>query len=261
MTDESHNTLADRLPTPVVFERDGRVVTTSRDVAALFDKRHDHVLRDIDALIQTAPELVSGPLPNFGEGSYSLPNTGAQRHRQFTLTRDGFTLLAMGFTGAQALKFKLAYIEAFNAMENRLRGLSDPMLILGDPQAMRGLLLSYSEKVLALQAENAELHVKGDALDRIATAEGSLCVTDAAKTLQVQPRALFMFLRSHRWIYSRQGSDDIAYQDKLAAGFLEHKTTTVHRSDGSEKVRTQVRITPKGLARLAKEFPPVASAA
>lgn len=48
----------------------------------------------------------------------------------------------------------------------------------------------------------------------------------------------------------------IAYQDKLAAGLLEHKTTTVHRTDGSEKTVTQVRVTPKGLTRLAQELAP-----
>lgn len=73
-------------------------------------------------------------------------------------------------------------------------------------------------------------------------------------------KALFAFLRSHRWIYSRQGSSDIAYQDKLATGLLEHKTTTVNRSDGSEKTATQVRVTPKGLGRLAREFPPIGKA-
>lgn len=51
---------------------------------------------------------------------------------------------------------------------------------------------------------------------------------------------------------------EVAYQDKLAAGLLEHKTTTVYRSDGSEKTATQVRVTTKGLTRLAREFPPIA---
>ncbi|WP_394258314.1 Rha family transcriptional regulator [Xanthobacter autotrophicus] len=73
---------------------DGRIVTSSRDVAAFFGKRHDHVLRDIDALILQAPAC----LPNFGEGSYTLPSTKMQQHRCFDMTRDGFMLLAMGFT-------------------------------------------------------------------------------------------------------------------------------------------------------------------
>ena len=131
----------------------------------------------------------------------------------------------------------------------------DPILALNDPVIMRKLLLTYSERVLALQAENAVLVPKAEALDRIATAEGSLCITDAAKTLQVQPRRVFTVLQEQRWIYRRVGCDRwIAYQDKLQQQLLEHKTTTVSRSDGSEKIIEQVRITPKGLSKLALLF-------
>ena len=80
------------------------------------------MLRAIDALINSGPDL--------GTCSWFLPVTvetvvgnGAVRHyRAFDMTRDGFTLLAMGFTGAKALRFKKAYIQAFNAMEAELRG-------------------------------------------------------------------------------------------------------------------------------------------
>lgn len=59
-------------------------------------------------------------LLNFQQGYYTLPETGEQQHKQYHLTRDGFTLLAMGFTGKKALAFKLAYIDAFNRMEREL---------------------------------------------------------------------------------------------------------------------------------------------
>ncbi|MCW2309740.1 phage antirepressor KilAC domain-containing protein [Rhodobium gokarnense] len=134
----------------------------------------------------------------------------------------------------------------------------DAMEALGNPNNLRSLLLTYTEKVLELEGTIAEQAPKVDALERLSNADGSLCITDAAKTLQVRPKDLFAFLRSHGWIYSRPGTSDIAYQSKLAQGLLEHKTTTVYRSDGSEKVTTQVRVTAKGLARLAQEFPPVA---
>jgi phage anti-repressor protein len=131
----------------------------------------------------------------------------------------------------------------------------DPMRALNDPAMMRRLLLTYSEKVLTLQAENAVLVPKADALDRIATADGSLCITDAAKALQVQPRKVFAVLQEHKWIYRRVGCDRwIAYQDKLQQQLLVHKTTTVSRSNGSEKIIEQVRITPKGLSKLALLF-------
>lgn len=240
---------------PIVHVVDGEVLADSRDVAAFFGKEHRNVLRDIDTLIQFEPQL---GLLKFEQGSYTLPATGDQQHRCYRMTRDGFSLIAMGFTGPRALKWKLRYIDAFNAMEAELRARPvDPMAALNDPATMRGLLLSYADRVLTLEAEKATLVPKVAALERLAETDGSFCITDAAKTLQVQPNTLFKFLRNHGWIYRRPNtSHDVAYQSKLAAGLLEHKTTTVTRSDGSEKTVTQVRVTPKGLARLAEELQP-----
>lgn len=142
------------------------------------------------------------------------------------------------------------------------RRAANPANALYDPATLRGLLLENVEKVIALEGEVAEMRPQVQALDRIANSDGSLCITDAAKTLQMQPKALFQFLRSHRWIYTRAGtSHEVAYQDKLVSGLLEHKTTTVYRSDGSEKTATQVRVTPKGLSRLAILIQPVAQVA
>jgi Rha family phage regulatory protein len=103
---------------------DGRALTSSLDVAAYFGKKHMHVLEAIDTLRAQAPEALS----NFRQGSYTLPATGAQQHRYFEMDRDAFTLLAMGFTGRDALQFKLAYIAAFNALEATLTsaGVQDP---------------------------------------------------------------------------------------------------------------------------------------
>lgn len=131
---------------------------------------------------------------------------------------------------------------------------SDPMTVLSDPAAMRGLLLTYTEKVIALEDKVGELEPKAEALDRIATADGSLCFTDAAKTLQIRLKDLMAWLSSHKWIYQRPGTSWIGYQDKIQAGYIEHKTNTVERSDGTEKVVTQARITPKGLAKLSEYF-------
>lgn len=78
----------------------------------------------------------------------------------------------------------------------------------------------------------------------------------------MRPRELFNWLSSHQWIYRWTGSPNwIAYQNKLQQGLLEHKVTTVERGDGSEKVTEQVRITPKGLARIAELIEPDAEAA
>lgn len=85
----------------------------------MFEKRHDHVVRDIDALIAGL-----GSPQNWGnlfiESSY-VHDQNKQKYKEYLLTRDGFSLLAMGFTGEKALKWKLEYIQAFNSMEAELK--------------------------------------------------------------------------------------------------------------------------------------------
>lgn len=99
-----------------MFEKEERAAVTSLDVAETFGKRHDHVLRDIKNL-GCSEEF---RLPNFGETYYS--DSQGRNQRMIVMTRDGFTLLVMGYTGELAMKFKEAYIKQFNAMEAQLQG-------------------------------------------------------------------------------------------------------------------------------------------
>lgn len=69
----------------------------------------------------------------------------------------------------------------------------------------------------------------------------------------MRPKDLFAWLQAKRWIYRRPGGSWLGYQDKVQTGYLEHKLTTVQRADGSEKVTEQVRVTAKGLTKLAGE--------
>nr|WP_234899036.1 Rha family transcriptional regulator [Agrobacterium vitis] len=104
---------------PVVFVKAGAVFASSVDVAEFFEKEHREVLRAIDNLFEIAPDVCSC---NFAPSSreVKMPNGGARDFRAFDMNRDGFTLLVMGFTGPKAVKFKLDYIAAFNAMETEL---------------------------------------------------------------------------------------------------------------------------------------------
>lgn len=252
--------IIDAVADPIVFVQDGKVFATSRDVAAFFGKNHRDVLRAIDNLIQDEPALgeAEGGLRSFAHTPYLVEATG-QRYRMYTMDRDGFTLLAMGFTGPKALKWKLRYIEAFNAMEKRLQEAPavDTAAILTDPAALRHILLGYTEKVIALEAKVEALTEDSEALDRIAKADGSLSVTEAAKGLGVRPKDLFDWLKNNGWLYKRPGSAAwLGYQDKCNRGLLEHKSTTVLRTDGTEKITEQVRVTAKGLTLLAKFVKP-----
>lgn len=98
---------------------DGRPTTTSLDVARHFGKRHDDVLRLIRSLLSQLP---AEHARNFTETFNEIagPNGAMRKEPAYHITRDGFTLLAMGFTGKKALQFKLAYIDAFNRMEAQL---------------------------------------------------------------------------------------------------------------------------------------------
>lgn len=133
---------------------------------------------------------------------------------------------------------------------------------LNDPNWLRSTLLTYSERVIELEEQVTELLPSQQALEKISLADGSLCITDAAKSLQMRPKDLFSFLQENGWIYKRAGcAHYLGYQSKTTQGLLEHKVTTVLRSDGSEKISEQVRVLPKGLAKLAKLLPPTAQAA
>lgn len=122
------------------------------------------------------------------------------------------------------------------------------------PDALR-LAADLAEQKEKAEAELAIAAPKAQALDRIAGADGLMCITNAAKTLGVQPKALFSWLQAHQWIYRRPGASGYtAYQHRIQCGLLEHKVTAVERPDGSEKIVERVLITPKGISRLAHVF-------
>ena len=93
---------------------DQKAVTTSRIIADAFDKRHDTVLRAIRDL-ECPGDFVAR---NFAGISYTDDNN--RQKPAYEITRDGFMLVAMGFTGKKAVEFKIKFIEAFNAMEKAL---------------------------------------------------------------------------------------------------------------------------------------------
>lgn len=92
-------------------------VVTSLDVAETFKKRHADVLRDIENL-ECSNEFRER---NFALSKYFVENN-KRSYPLYYMTRDGFTLLVMGYTGEKSMKFKEAYIKQFNAMEKALIG-------------------------------------------------------------------------------------------------------------------------------------------
>lgn len=99
-----------------LIKKEEVTVVTSLDIAETFGKRHADVLRDIEKL-ECSQEFTER---NFALSSYK--DSSGKSNKEYLITRDGFTILVMGYTGEKAMKFKEAYIKQFNAMEKALLG-------------------------------------------------------------------------------------------------------------------------------------------
>lgn len=110
----------------LVIMKNKQAVTSSLQVAETFGKRHRDVLKAITNLQKDVRNFAH----MFNETN--IPDSYGRDRKAFYMNRDGFTLLAMGFTGSEALAFKLKYIDAFNAMEQSLKQIPrkklDPVL-------------------------------------------------------------------------------------------------------------------------------------
>jgi Rha family phage regulatory protein len=148
-----HGYLEDGEPQPqdqaVVTLHDGKSVCLSTDIAERFSKAHKNVLSVIDRVREECGPEFDGL--NFQPISYRDKNN--REKPAYAMTRDGFSLVVMGFTGKSATAWKVRYIEAFNAMEGQLVALTgestDPQL-RGDVDAALDLIASLEERVEAL---------------------------------------------------------------------------------------------------------------
>lgn len=118
-----------------VIERKGKIVTSSRNVAMIFEKRHNNVLRDIENIIggllkiEQSNQIASGiiterdvdPENYFRKSRYK--NSQNKWQPEYLMTRKGFDLTVMGFTGDKALQYKVAYVKKFEEMEEQLQTL------------------------------------------------------------------------------------------------------------------------------------------
>jgi Rha family phage regulatory protein len=124
---------------------DGKPTTTTRQVAELFNKRHDTVLRAL-ARLDCSTDFHHR---NFTEVSYEVKagNGASVSYKEYTLTRDGFAFLCMGFTGKEAAKWKEAYINEFNRMEAALApaapALASPYITPAQQRAIQEAVSAY----------------------------------------------------------------------------------------------------------------------
>lgn len=221
-----------------------RQVMSSREIAELVSSRHDDVKRSIDRLVLRGT-IVQPPLAD-----EQIPDSvGRLRKTQVyqICKRDTYIIVAQ-----LSPEFTAALVDRWQELEEQAAG-----------QFSVPTTLSEALRLAADQAEeNQKLHLvireqapKVAAIKRLAAAGGAICITDAAKQLQLKPAQLFAWLEQHRWIFRRAGSARwVAYQPRITAGLLMHKVTELKPDleTGLERVAYQPLVTPKGLARLAE---------
>lgn len=164
-----------------VHENEGKLVTTSRNIAKVFDKEHKIVLRDIRNLLTSTDHDFAGY--NFVPFEYKDKN--GENRPEYLLTRDGCMLLIMGYTGAKAMQLKTAYIKRFNEMEEALKKNALSLPNFSNPaEAARAWALEYEAKTKAIAERDEAIRTKsqiGSRREASAMGKASVAVRKAQK--------------------------------------------------------------------------------
>lgn len=188
MTDQSYTTqLAAFLPTA----HSGIEPTMSSvEVAELTGKKHQHVMRDIRSMLSG----LSTSGPSFA-GTYV--NQQGKTQPCFNLPKRECLILVSGYS----IELRAKIIDRWMELEG-----AKPAIDFSDPQILLGVVGHLQSKVGEQAAKIAEQGDRLKMLDRIEGAYGSMCLTDAAKTLKKAPQELIRFMNARGWIYKRVGN-------------------------------------------------------
>lgn len=213
-------------------------VTTSRNVASTFQKNHRDVLRAIDNL-----EIEMGAAQNWADlfhETFYTHEQNKQQYREVLMTKDGFALLAMGFTGKKAIQFKLAYIEQFNKMEQSIKQKL--------PGTYKEALLQLVEKVEAneqLQIENSQLKPKADYFDKYIKNKGVVAIGIIAENYGMTGNQMNKLLKELGVQY-KQGGTWKLYRKYKGKGYTHMEGFEYKDSNGNRNVKPIMKWHPKG---------------
>ena len=221
---------------------DDKFVVDSKSVARNFQKRHDNVLRDI--------ENVKKDVLNFEEmfiESY-MPDSYGRQQRIYLMNRDGFSLLAMGFTGKEALSWKLKHIEAFNKME---KAWNTPEQIMARALKMANQSIEslkdrckfLGEQVVEQQQIITELQPKANYVDTILQSKSLVTITQIAKDYGMSGRRMNQILKELKIQYKYQSN-----------GYAHSRMIDITRADGRPDVTMQTEWSQKGRLFLYEEL-------
>ena len=224
----------------ILKEENGQVLASSRDVAEKFGKQHNSVLKTIygenrkgEHINGLADEILASGNPltkYFIESEYE--NRG-KKYKECLMTRDGFSLVVMGFTGNNAIEWKLKYIDAFNKMEEELRKQSSKALPTTYKEALLQLL-EQVEKNEKLEEERKILLPKVEYHDDVLNKEGLITTTVIAKDLGFKSATkLNKIMNMNKIIFKNQSGTWCPYADYewlISDGYADYQSYTQEHS-------------------------------
>lgn len=239
------------MPTLVFENEKGVDITTSLIVAQVFGKEHKNVLRDIESLSCSESFRVL----NFEQTPYVHPQNG-QTYKMYTMTKDGFSFLVMGYTGEKAGEFKERFINEFNRREAMLK--SDDYILMRSMQILQ-------DRIKNIEADNARLEQQAEQqqamidlqdreikqsapkvkYDDCLQSVNTLTTTQVAKQIGLDAEKLHKKLKEIGVIY-RQSGQWLLHSPYSTWGLHATRTQTYTRSDGSTGTSIYTVWTEKG---------------
>lgn len=215
---------------------------TSIEIAELTEKKHGHIIRDIKSMMTSIN-------PNMDaldyKGVFVERREDNGQIKAIHLPKDLTITLVSGYNVVMRHRIVTRWqeLEAKKAPVELTR------------MDLIRLAMEAEQERLLLAAQVEEMQPAVAALERLAEADGTFNVREAAKQLNLKPSQLTTWMGANNWIY-KQGAKSpwMAYQPRLDAGLMMHKTTAVEGADGITTIRSQARITAKGLTTISKQI-------
>lgn len=233
--------------------KNNQVVVNSRDVAEHFGKRRDHVLRDIEELIRKDP-------PKIGEMFHRVetPDSYGRMQKSYYMNRDGFSLLVMGFTGKEAIEWKLKYIEAFSEMEKKL---NNPLALpnFSNPAEAARAWADEFEKRKQAEALNEANRPKVIFAEAVSTSKDGILVGMLAKLLHqngvdIGQKRLFQWMRDKGYLMKNGTDKNMPTQKARELGLFKVKERAIDNPDGSVSLTRTTLVTGKGQEYFINKF-------
>lgn len=212
----------------LIENKNNQAVTTSLQVAETFGKKHKIVLKSIEDLLANgvAQNYATPKNKMFAKGTYKHPQNH-QEYPMYYMNKDGFTLLAFGFTGKKANEFKLEYIKAFNEMEEIIK---NDKRLPQSPEEMLALTMNVTNRTVK-RVESIEKDVN-DLKNNVVIDSGSYAAIG-----RLVSRRVYEFLDERRYQHNRENVSalfsDINHGIKQVTGV---RTRSQIKSKDFEKV-------------------------